>query len=345
VDTTADLTDFLVVQQKQAAGPIALRRAVANLLRLADGALRDADRLLRSGSLRSAAALEQNATTWMISAVLASECGWPVPLNSGGLDRLPDDNPLRSGLQILEASVHERHTRVLADGQTTLAPDASELFEAFSHMASILAELVRHFEVELKTDAPAVTTAPMRVEVEPPAEPPPPAKPVRRSKQDRPLPTKVTSAARRPLVVERKTPPEKAVQRPVVPSPLIQPSLHSPAASSVAFWSLMDRWDVADLEALALIGHQGGLTKKQTRPRFKLAGDEAMMFAACLEIDAALTSLKLEPPAWLKRPMDDAPFDGVTPLRLMTESRIGGARKVSRYLSQQSMRRSLAESR
>ena len=31
-----------------------------------------------------------------------------------------------------------------------------------------------------------------------------------------------------------------------------------------AFWTLMDRWRIDDLQALALIGHEGGLTKKLT---------------------------------------------------------------------------------
>jgi hypothetical protein len=42
-------------------------------------------------------------------------------------------------------------------------------------------------------------------------------------------------------------------------------------ASSIVFWSLMDRWGIPDETALALIDRPGGLTRSGKRPRFRLS--------------------------------------------------------------------------
>ena len=86
---------------------------------------------------------------------------------------------------------------------------------------------------------------------------------------------------------------------------------------SAAFWTLMERWQVGDLEALALIGHDGGLTRKGTRPRFRLQGAEAARYAALRALDQALEGLALDPRRWLRAPQRPEPFAGASPLTLL----------------------------
>jgi hypothetical protein len=94
----------------------------------------------------------------------------------------------------------------------------------------------------------------------------------------------------------------------------------------------MDRWKVSDLEALALVGHPGGLTKKGTRPRFRLTGEEAEVFGYLKEIDATLATLGAEPAEWMRQPVREAPFKGATPLAHIARQRQDGARDVIRKL-------------
>lgn len=86
---------------------------------------------------------------------------------------------------------------------------------------------------------------------------------------------------------------------------------------SAAFWTLMDRWQVPDLDALALIGHAGGLTKKGTRPRFRLEATEAARYAGLRALDQALEGLSLDPRRWLDTPQRPAPCRGAKPLDLL----------------------------
>ena len=90
----------------------------------------------------------------------------------------------------------------------------------------------------------------------------------------------------------------------------------------------MDRWKVADPLALALIGHRGGLTKKGTRPRFRVVGSEARLFSYLREIDAALVPLKREPAQWIMQRIPEDPFNGATPLKHITDNGLAGARDV-----------------
>ncbi|MBS0640212.1 MAG: DUF2384 domain-containing protein [Proteobacteria bacterium] len=102
--------------------------------------------------------------------------------------------------------------------------------------------------------------------------------------------------------------------------------------TSTVFWALMDRWKLTDAEALDLIGHRGGLTKKGTRPRFKVAGAEAALFGHLREIEAALAPLVGDPAAWLRSPIPESPFDGSSPLDYMTRKKIEGAQAVGRAI-------------
>lgn len=109
---------------------------------------------------------------------------------------------------------------------------------------------------------------------------------------------------------------------------------------SAAFWTLMDRWEIGDLDALALIGHEGGLTKKGTRPRFRLQGEEATRYASLRALDTALEGLELLPKTWLATPQTDAPLSGETPLSLLLRDP-HGATQLVRILNRQGLKAAL----
>ena len=115
------------------------------------------------------------------------------------------------------------------------------------------------------------------------------------------------------------------------------------SVSSAAFWALMDRWRVSDLDALALIGHAGGLTRKGTRPRFRLEGDEAARYAALRRLDTALETLRLDPAAWLATPLGPKPHDD-PPLALLHRDGADGARQLLHALNRQGLAAGLKQS-
>lgn len=118
-----------------------------------------------------------------------------------------------------------------------------------------------------------------------------------------------------------------------------------PASSfpSAAFWSLMDRWGIGDLDALALVGHDGGLTKKGTRPRFRLQGPEAHRYAGLRALDTALSTLGQEPTQFLHTAQTQAPFNGDTPLALLHRDGVEGARSLIRDLTRQGFQAGLKQ--
>jgi hypothetical protein len=220
---------------------------------------------------------------------------------------------------------------------------------------ALLKDLASRFEVDLFRDAPAGRILPARPEPPPPA-PPPPSPP----SPEVPLPTVPrrvvppaaarTKAARPPTPAEPPSsrisvvPPVRGPEHPPEPPPGIGPPAQPRAVgiSSTAFWSLMDSWKVPDLQALDLIGHPGGLTKKGTRPRFKLAGEEVDMLHGLQEIDAALSPLGLDAPLRLNEPVEGAPFEGSTPLAFLVRTRISGLRETIRFILQHGLRMSMA---
>ncbi len=111
---------------------------------------------------------------------------------------------------------------------------------------------------------------------------------------------------------------------------------------SAAFWALMDRWRVGDLDALDLLGHGGGLTRKGTRPRFRLQGEEAACHAALRQLDTAFEALRLDPGDWLSAPRQEAPFNGDTALAMLRRDREAGARRLLRLLNRQGLAAVLA---
>ena len=114
------------------------------------------------------------------------------------------------------------------------------------------------------------------------------------------------------------------------------------SVASTPFWTLMDLWNIPDQAALDLIGHPGGLTKKGTRPRFRLAGEEAALLKSFQEIDAALRPLGLEPKTWLHQPIKAAPFDGATPAAYLQDRRKKGIQDILRFILQHGLRLSMS---
>ena len=104
----------------------------------------------------------------------------------------------------------------------------------------------------------------------------------------------------------------------------------------------MDRWKIADIEALALIGHEGGLTKKGTRPRFKLVDGEVDAFLGLQEIETAMAPLQLDPSRWLRKPLKGDPFCGTTPLAFITRTGTSGIRATIRFILQSGLRMSVS---
>lgn len=103
----------------------------------------------------------------------------------------------------------------------------------------------------------------------------------------------------------------------------------------------MDSWSVDDLEALAVIGHAGGLTKKGTRPRFRLVGQEADIFNYLHQIDAALNAMGLKPSSWLKAPRSEPPYKGGAPLAYIAAHGLPGAREVMHSVTMRGLQQAL----
>lgn len=120
-----------------------------------------------------------------------------------------------------------------------------------------------------------------------------------------------------------------------LPAPASPPPPRKPV-SSAAFWSLIDRWVVGDHDALALIGHEGGLTKRGTRPRFRLTGTELDRFHLLQTLDDALAGLDQEVRAWL-----EVSRNGRTRLAAMLAGGEATVREETRLLLGEGLRRSL----
>ena len=111
--------------------------------------------------------------------------------------------------------------------------------------------------------------------------------------------------------------------------------------SSKLFWSLVDRWQVPDAEALVLLGHEGGLTKRGTRPRFTLAPEEAHRLANLLAIDRLLTDVEGEPGPWLRRSNAAQPFARTRPIAFMVKGGAPAIDATRRFLEKLALRKSL----
>jgi hypothetical protein len=338
---------------------------VATLLRLANSDLKDAGLLSSGRSPANAPALVQLAFDRLTLAVMATERGWPLPSAAADLRVVPDANPLKATLTKIAKMqpALQPFPAVGQDGNPAPVSVREVIRAAILATSTLLKDLAGQFEVDLLGEGAAERASPVRPE--PVLSPPPPSPP---SKTAHPARRKAAPelvlAATKPRVDAPRAEPRKA-ERPAIvtsspeptPPPTQRTESHeiegrspielttsSNSTASTAFWALMDEWHVEDIEALALIGHPGGLTKKGTRPRFKLVGAEVAMFRGLKEIASALTSLQLEPQAWLNQPIRGAPFGGTTPIAYLTEQRLTGVRSTIRFILQQGLKLSVSAS-
>lgn len=176
-----------------------------------------------------------------------------------------------------------------------------------------------------RSQAVAAPPTPAATRAQPQRRLPPPAKPAPR----------LQTAATPPRHAAKSARPRAEPRRPPSPQPAAPPTPRKPV-SSAAFWSLVDRWGVDDAAALALLGHAGGLTKRGTRPRFRLVGAEIERFHLLQTLDDALAALGTDPRAWLR-----AGTKGGAPLDAMRRGGAAAIRDATRAVVGEGLRRSL----
>ena len=348
-----------------------LNRAVASLLRLADSDLKDAELLSSGRHPDNAPALLQLASERLVHAVLATELGWPLASPAAGISLVPAENPLREAMaNLVTASAQCRPPAVADDGSLPPPLDAKELRTKILAARAVLKTLAGTFEVDLFGAGPAGRVSPTRPVIVPQPQPDEPAaKSAPKPEPERPTPSVVPLPPERQRAAPRATPAaspksdEDALARSTrlsvprsTPAPVPEPHAvegrapievkqGSASVASTPFWTLMDSWNIPDQAALDLIGHPGGLTKKGTRPRFKLVSEEAALLRSFQEIDAALRPLGLEPQTWLHQPIKSTPFDGATPAAYLTRRRKQGVQDTLRFILQHGLRLSMSNNR
>jgi hypothetical protein len=115
--------------------------------------------------------------------------------------------------------------------------------------------------------------------------------------------------------------------------------------SSATFWTLMERWQVPDDQALELIAYEGKLPTTGKRPRFKLSSTQAEIVSSLVEIDIALTAAGMDAD-WLRKPMSDTDRAPLDLLRAgAMEEVLGSLRKLTFEASLRRKRRQRAASR
>ncbi len=302
---------------------------MAALLRRAERDRRDGAALLDDGSARLLFGL---AAHRLIQAVLVSEHGMaalrPAQVSQARqAATVPAANPLRAGLLGLQGLAEASAAAPAMPGSDGRFADLAAVAPAeAAALRRMIEQAMAGYAVTLDGEAPAGREVPLR--------PPPPPEP-----EPKPVVKADGGTARMPAAPRPAEP--RAFQAPGAGGAMIAPAASGPVGAA-PFWSLMDRWGVDDLQALRLIGHAGGLTKKGTRPRFRLAGAEASRFRLLQQIDAALGSAGLDPGAWLRAPSARAePLGGQAPLEHIVEAGEAGARAVHRLLLQAVLRRSM----
>ena len=148
-----------MIKRATATGPdeaLALRLAVANLLRLAAADLADARLLLRKASPRNAAILVKQAITHIIVAVAASEHGWPLAEWNTGLHAVPEANALQPDLVAIDALASEMTVpAVQADGRLSHALDSKRISQALRSAASTLEAITKAVDIDIAGTGPA----------------------------------------------------------------------------------------------------------------------------------------------------------------------------------------------
>ena len=341
---------------------------MATLLRLADTDLRDAAVLEAGRDPGNAPALAGQAVTRLIDAVAATEVGWTPDQNGGSLAAIPDLNLVKRPLVTLRERLPPASPPTPGkDGAAPPPPDGGSLREGILSARTLLKELAVRFGTVLSGTGPAGSIAPLRPErsPEPPKQPKPtaaeravrssgrtmraPAVPPARASTVGAPTAKMAAAARKATPTKGVPSPRIVEARPLAPAREVEgrSAIASRApvggVTSKSFWSLMDRWRVPDADALRLIGHAGALTKKGTRPRFKLIDTEVGAFLGFKEVDDALVLQALEPSEWLHESLKEEPFDGATPLEYLVKTRSVGIRDLIRFILQHGLKMSVSE--
>jgi hypothetical protein len=328
----------------------ALSRAVANLIRLAASDVKDAEILASGRNPGNAPLLIHIAAQRMIETVIATERGWPLEDDAIEFRMIPNENPAKLTLaRISKLALPPKPIALLPDGSMQKTFDNEAFRQDVAAVRKILLELAERFDVDLLGDGPAkqatvIRTAPkakLHKVIEKPRE-------IAKSTADAtrmqtpPVRSNPSHAnSRPPISVQNTTGPAAPPHDVDGRSPNLV-SAGRPKITSATFWQLMDLWDVHDLAALDLIGHRGGLTKKGTRPRFKLTGEEGERVKLLLEIDQAISSLRLDPRTWLNKPIQAAPFEGAKPIIYLAEHDLNGVIATSRYLFKNGLKLSMS---
>jgi HEPN domain-containing protein len=143
-------------------------KTIANALRLADGCIKDARSLFRSGS-RNAAYLAEQSLEQVIRALATSENLHIERHDAHQLDkvarRFPDEHSEKAvlnGLTWLEAyATTFRYTT--PSGQIPKTPDAARLDKAIEAIETLIGRVADHFDVNLEVESvPAGLLKPMR---------------------------------------------------------------------------------------------------------------------------------------------------------------------------------------
>jgi hypothetical protein len=288
----------------------------------------------------------------MIEAIIATEQGWPVDPLAIEVRKIPNENPTKLSLaRVSKLARRPNAVALLPNGSVPKTFDDEAFRSSAVAVREILLELAGRFDVDLLGDRPAKQAKAIRLvpKATPPVvneKPRELAKSVRSEIQKQPKPVQsklLPNQSRGPIPIsDTGARPSAAASReerrrsPILVSPA------RPSVTSAAFWKLMDRWDVPDLDALALIGHRGGLSKKGTRPRFKLNGEEGERVKSLFEIDQAISSLRLDPKNWMNKPIKAGPFEGAKPIFYLKKFGPKGVIAASRYLLKNGLRLSMS---
>ncbi len=332
-----------------------LKNAVANLLRLTNSDIKDAELLSAGRYPDSASLLIYIGARRLLETVCATEHGWPVPSDAIDLDTVPDENPLKLALMRISKLMQQPTAlTLLPDGHLPKKFDLEAFRSDVKNVRKLLLDMSGRFGVDLFGNGPAERAVAARTEPVPKPKQPgvrpklrgvPPASNIPR--QD-PKPSKTVPPAketRHPPIFVSDTRPKRHVldaPQPVKRRSLIASSPNHKGITSATFWALMDRWQVSDLAALALIGHRGGLSKEGLRPRFKLVGEEAKMVYLAFEIDQTLRNIGLDPKMWVAKSIKATPFTDSTPVVYLAKNGVKGFQEVGRYLLKNGLNLSIA---
>ena len=278
----------------------------------------DASLLLEAGRERGAALLHAEAAERLLRALLAGSGAPPAGTAPVDPAALPQDDALA-----------KRFRAVWLDRPSALAPvpNAATLQAMADGLRGLIQAVRARIAPEPERGSEAATPRPVAT---PPKAAAPRAEPARTPKR------RLREATPPPIAVPPRAAASPAEpKRPPPPRPATPPAPRKPV-SSAAFWSLIDRWGVGDTDALDLLGRAGGLTRKGTRPRFRLGDAEIERFHLLQTLDDALAALGTDPRAWL-----GAPVKGATPLDTMRRGGDAAIRDATRQVVGEGLRRSL----